>query len=113
MAIESHPHPDNIPKRPRMTAEVLRNLYASDTIANNPTPAAYSANRWLADMQKWTAWSSEYCKRLDAVYVEHQAMGHDHRVEPGDLADTWAQPYAAVNCKVCAYLVDQHATNQL
>lgn len=115
MPIESNPRPDNIPQRPRLTAAVLRNLYASDVIANNPSPTMDQASKWLADMRTWATWASEYCKRLDAVYVEHLAIFHYQRAEPGALADADLIGFKATTaqCKVCAYLLGQHESNQL
>lgn len=118
MAIENNPRPDNIPLRPRLTAEVLRHLYAADIAATSPSTHCKSADLWLADMRAWAAWAIEYCKRLDAMYVEHHAIAHDRRIESGDLAgyrdDTRGIHYAATdNCKVCAYLLEQYQANQL
>lgn len=112
--MEIKPRPDNIPQRPRMTANVLRNLYAGDVIHGNPTTAARSAQKWLGNMRTWAAWAIEYRKRLDAVYVEHQAIAHDNRVEPGRLSDSVDLRCGfGDHCKVCAYLYEQHAANQL
>ncbi len=110
MATQSNPRPDDIPVRPRLTAGIVLNLRTSDGSAR-----ADSAKEWLAAMRKWAAWAIEYCNRLDAVYVEHQAIAHDHRVEPGALADTVGLRCVASleNCKVCAYLYEQYEANQL
>lgn len=117
MAIENNPRPDNIPERPRLTADVLRNLYASDVIANNPTAPSDTAQGWLIATRRWAAWAIEYCRRLDAVYVEHQAVAHDRRVEPGELDHVSSicggEASQIERCKVCAYLYEQHEANQL
>lgn len=114
--MEIKPRPDNIPQRPRMTAAVLRNLAAVKVPAQSGQTALTpdTATQWLADMRKWVAWAIEYRKRLDAVYVEHQAIAHDNRVEPGRLSDSVDLRCGFGNhCKVCAYLYEQHAANQL
>lgn len=116
MAIETHPRPDNIPQRPRLTARVLADLRGVPDDDRYPSPRA-NALDWLAAMRTWAAWAFDYCERLDAAYVEHQAIAHDRRVEPGELADVGlmygggAAPLE--RCKVCAYLYEQYEANQL
>ena len=114
MAIEMNPRP-NLPKRPQLTAGVLSHLKADDVTHGNPTAAARAAKQWLSDMDWWTKWAAGYCERLDAFYVEHQAIAHDRKVESGALADGWMLGGNAPldNCPVCQYLTMEHANNQI
>lgn len=102
MATQMHPRPDNIPQRPRLTRRALDCMTGDNKAASD----------WITSTRTWAAWAIEYCKRLDAMYVEHQAIAHEHRVEPGSLSDEDLR-YGADNCKVCAYLHEQHEANQL
>ena len=114
MATQSNPRPNDIPQRPRLDMLALGGL-VSDCV----TPGALAAQDWLTNTREWAAWAIGYCKRLDAVYVEHQAVAHNRRVESGDLGgyatNTLGVHYAATvdNCKVCAYLLEQYQANQL
>ena len=109
MVIENNPRPDNIPKRPRLTAEALSSLMVHPDAG--PSRKAAAAN-WLDEMRSWHSWAMSYCKRLDAMHVDHQAISHDRRVEPGALAD--AGPGMLGNdCKICAYLNEQYEASQI
>lgn len=113
MATQSNPRPDKIPPRPRLTERTLSGL----TSIADENADSIKAVKWLHKMRTWAAWAIEYCKRLDAVYVEHQAVAHDRRVEPGEL-DHVSLMYGGEasqieRCKICAYLYEQQEANRL
>lgn len=103
MAIASDPRA-NIPRRPALTRVALMFLEAN--------PSSAEANQWLTGMRTWLVWADAYRDRLAAWYVEHQAVAHDRQVEAADLGEP---NYCRTNdeCKVCAYLLDQHTTHSL
>ncbi len=108
MPIEIEPHPET-PRRPKLTAEALASLYASDIHG----PSRVPARQWLTDMRDWVKWSDDYRKRLAAWYVEHQAVNHDRKVDPADLGHDPLYYRTKEECKICAYLLEQYNTHSL
>lgn len=93
------------PRRPKLTSEVLGYL-------RPPEIGGLPAVKWLGDMRTWVAWCDAYRKRLGDWYIEHHAVDHDRVVDAADLDDGPIM-YDREQCKVCAYLLDQHHAHRL